>query len=603
MKKFYIYFVAGFIILSALLYFSIWWFLCGVGIIAIFTVYHFYYAKLMAFDITVEELETQVEQLQLQLDRSLIKEEKATKEAGQIRKLKQELLTVISHEIRTPMNGVLGMVLLMEDTTLTKEQKEYTETIKNSGQSLLATVNNILVSDILDYSKLDGKDKKLENIDFDLIDTLEEVLNLFAAKAGKADLDLLYDIDENVPVQLTGDNKRLREVLMNLVENAVKFTQRGEILLSVHSFNNDSKEPLLSFEVRDSGIGMSDEEMSQLFYSVSGNEFNTDNEKTGIGLVICRKQVELMGGKIEVTSKAGKGTTFTFNIPLSLSQQSVRSNLLLENMTHLEGKQVLITDDNFMSRTILSKQVKALKMLPVVADSGIQALEILATNNNIDLILTDMSMEQFDGFQLATSIKNKYPQLPVILMNGAGNIINRQEENLFSAVITKPIRQYLLRDTILAIFTKPVSEKQNPDHARVEDNFSAKFPLRILIAEDNLINQKIAIKILTRLGYQPVIANNGREALEMSGREQYDIILMDVQMPEMDGLEATRMIRNTIKIQPVIMAMTANVLQGDRDACMQAGMDDYISKPIILDELLSHLEKWSLVIKERQKTS
>ncbi len=601
MKKFYIYFFTGFIILSALLYFSIWWFLCGVGTIAIFTIYHFYYAKLKAFDMTVEELETQVEELQVQLDRSLIKEEKAIKEAAQIRKLKQELLTVISHEIRTPMNGVLGMALLMEDTTLTKEQKEYTETIKNSGQSLLATVNNILISDILDYSKLDLKDKKLENIDFDLVDTLEEVLNLFAAKAGKAGLDLLYDIDDNVPLQLIGDNKRLREVIMNLVENAVKFTKQGEILLSVHSLNNDNKEPLLSFEVRDSGIGMSDEEMNQLFYSVSGNEFNTDNEKTGVGLVICRKQVELMGGKIEVTSKPGKGSTFTFTIPFGISRQSVRSNLLPENMTHLQGKQVLIADDNFISRTILSKQIKALKMLPVVADSGIQALEILAANSNIDLILTDMNMEPFDGFQLATTIKNKYPQLPVILMNGSGNVINRQEENLFSAVITKPIRQHLLRNTVLAILTKPVSEKQNTDQTRLEENFSEKFPLRILIAEDNLINQKIAIKILTKLGYQPVIANNGIEALEMLGREQYDIILMDVQMPEMDGLEATRMIRSTLKTQPVIMAMTANVLQGDRDACMQAGMDDYISKPIILDELLSHLEKWSLVIKERQK--
>ncbi|MEO7922254.1 MAG: response regulator [Chitinophagaceae bacterium] len=596
MKNFYILFFAGFIILSALLYFSIWWFLGGVGLIALGTIFHFYRTKLKMFDATMVELEFQVEELQLQLDASLVKEEKATKDATQIRKLKQELLSIISHEIRTPMNGVLGMTLLLEETTLTKEQKECTHTIKSCGQSLLAIVNDILVKDILDYSKLDKKDKKLENIDFDLRDTVEEVMNMFGTKAGKAGLDLLYDIDDSVPLQLLGDNKRLREVLMNLVENAVKFTQKGEILLSVQCLNNSTQETALNFQVRDSGIGIPEEAMQQLFYEVSGNEFNNENEKPGVGLIICRKQVELMGGKIEVRSKPGKGSTFSFSLLLNHSQQSTRSNIEPGKMASLVGKNILVVDDNVTSRSILIKQLKAWKMLPVGADSGIQALEVLTRNSSFDLILTDVNMQQLDGLQLARSVKSNYPDIPVILLNLAGNQNYLQDIALLSGIIEKPIRLHTLRDTILDVLTKTVPVKQNNEPLQLENNFSTKFPLRILIAEDNLINQKIAMKILTRLGYQPKIANNGREALEMCGEEQFDIILMDVQMPEMDGLEATRMIRGKLERQPIIMAMTANVLQGDRDACMQAGMDGYISKPIDIKELLSQLEKWAITI-------
>ncbi|MEO6612800.1 MAG: response regulator [Chitinophagaceae bacterium] len=596
MKNFYVLFFAGFIILSALLYFSVWWFLGGVTLIAIGTIYHFYRTKLKMFDATVLELELQVEELQLQLDSSLVKEEKATKDAAQIRQLKQELLSIISHEIRTPMNGVLGMTLLLEETTLTKEQKECTDTIKSCGQNLLAIVNEILLNDILDYSKLEGKDKRLENIDFDLLDTVEEVMNMFGTRAGKAGIDLLYDIDDNVSLQLLGDNKRLREVLMNLVENAVKFTQKGEILLSVQCLSNSALETALNFQVRDSGIGMTEEKIQQLFYELTGNEFNNENEKPGVGLIICRKQVELMGGKIEVRSTPGKGSTFSFSLLLNHSQQSTRSNIHLGNMASLAGKNILVVDDNITSRSILIRQLKAWKVLPVGADSGMQALEVLTQNSSFDLILTDVNMQQVDGIQLARLVKGKYPEIPVILLNLAGNQNYLQDPALISGIIEKPIRQHKLRDTILEVLTKPSPVKQNNERLQLENNFSTKFPLRILIAEDNLINQKIAMKILTRLGYQPKIANNGREALEMCGQEQYDIILMDVQMPEMDGLEATRMIRGKLDWQPIIMAMTANVLQGDRDACMQAGMDGYISKPIDIKELLSQLEKWALTI-------
>jgi signal transduction histidine kinase/CheY-like chemotaxis protein len=601
MKKFYILFFVGFIVISALLYISIWLFFGGVTVILLSTIYHFYNTRMKSMDASIEDLESQVEELQVQLDRSLLKEEKATKEAGQIRQIKQELLTIISHEIRTPMNGVLGMSLLLADTPLDQEQKEYLDTIRHSGESLLATVNDILVNDILEFSKLDRKDKKLEVIDFDLRDTLEEVLNLFAAKAGNARLDLLYDIDDDVPVQLMGDSKRLREVLMNLVENAVKFTERGEILVSIHAIKNNSTQPELRFEVRDSGVGISEEQMEQLFYGIPGKEFQQEDEQSGLGLVICRKQVELMGGHIEARSKPGEGSTFTFNIPMSHSLKPARNSTPKDSIAVLDGKHILIVDDNTTSRNILIKQLKAWSTLPVGANSGMQALETLSQNSNFDLILIDKDMQQIDGLQLAKSIKNKYPVIPVVLLNPAGDEAYKQEPGLFVSVIAKPVRQHALQDDILAVFTKPVTAEQKTKPEKLEENFSQRYPLRILIAEDNLINQKIAMKILTKLGYQPKIANNGREALEMAGQEQYDIILMDVQMPEMDGLEATRMIRSNLSVQPVIMAMTANVMQGDRDLCLQAGMDDYISKPINLDELLSHLEKWSLIIKERQK--
>jgi CheY-like chemotaxis protein len=241
-------------------------------------------------------------------------------------------------------------------------------------------------------------------------------------------------------------------------------------------------------------------------------------------------------------------------------------------------------------------------MLPVLADSGKQALEILSQNNDINIILADMNMPEMNGIELAKSIKNKYPSIPVILMNTAGSESYKKEKEIFSSVLTRPVRKIILRDHILNVFSQTVINKEIAAD-NLADDFSKQYPLRILIAEDNLINQKIAVKILTKLGYQPALANNGKEALETVSNEHYDVILMDVQMPEMDGLEATRMIRTCLEIQPVIIAMTANVMQGDKDDCIQAGMDDYMSKPIDLKELLSQLEKWALVIRERRKIS
>jgi CheY-like chemotaxis protein len=281
----------------------------------------------------------------------------------------------------------------------------------------------------------------------------------------------------------------------------------------------------------------------------------------------------------------------------------VREHAQQSSMAHLEGKHVLIVDDNATSRIILARQLQAWKMLPVCADSGKQALEILSKNHAFGLLLIDMQMAEMNGLQLAKSARQQYADIPVILMNQTGNDAYQQEAGLFASVLTKPLRQFLLRDHILGVFAPVDTNKQQTAGPALSEDFSAQYPLRILVAEDNLINQKIAMKVLTKLGYQPALANNGKEVMEMVGQDNYDIILMDVQMPEMNGLEATKMIRICLETQPVIIAMTANVMQGDRDECIQAGMDDYISKPIDMKELLSQLEKWSLSIKEKRKSA
>jgi CheY-like chemotaxis protein len=453
----------------------------------------------------------------------------------------------------------------------------------------------------LNFSKLQQEGTRLEYKDLDLRNCVEEVLEMFAGKAGKANLDLVYYIEEDVPAQILGDGKRLRQILMNLMENAVKFTDSGDIFVGIHSIKRPAdSSPELCFEVRDTGIGIANGQLLQLFKGIPVKEFQkeTDAGAPGLGLVICRKLVEMMGGNIEVRSQPGQGSTFTFIIPVTPSLKITRNQAQHNNMTVLEGKKILVVDDNPTSRLTLLKQMQSWKMLPAGVDSANQALDTLL-RGGFEGVLIDRNMPEMDGIQLARAIRAKYPSIPVILMNPMGNELYKQESGLFSSVLAKPVRQFMLRDHLLDIFSVTVGQPMLTKN--LSEDFSQQYPMRILVAEDNLINQKIAIKILTKLGYQPALANNGKEAMEMIGHEHYDMILMDVQMPEMDGLVATRMIRTCLEIQPVIIAMTANVMQGDRDECMQAGMDDYLSKPIDMKELLSQLEKWGQTITNKRK--
>jgi signal transduction histidine kinase/CheY-like chemotaxis protein len=601
MKRFYIKFFVGFIFLSSLLYFSIWWFFAGVAMLGVLTFYHFYRLRIQAYEASLEEMELKIDSLQTQLDRSLLREDKAVKETAQVRQLKDKLLYSMSHEIRTPMNGVLGMAQLITGTPLTEEQKEYIDTIRSSGQSLLTTVNSILASDILNNSKLEQLHKTKDNTDFDLRDTVEETIVMFSEKASNAGLELLFEINEDVPLQLNGDNRRLREILMNLLENAIKFTPHGEVILTVQSLSDDFNRPVLRFEVKDTGIGIAEEQLKKLFYSAPGREFYGGEKKSAPGLVVCRKKAEMLGGKIEVQSKPGFGSTFVFTVPMSLrssQEQNVQQNII----RGFAGRRVLIVDDNQSSRNILSRQLQAWNMLPQCSASGEQAIEILERNSQFDLLIADQAMPQMNGLQLASIVKNKFPQVKALLLATAANEVNKQEQELFSAVMIKPVRQQVLRDHIYAAMREPTREIKT--EASLQENIlPATSNLRILLAEDNLINQKIAVKLLGKQGYQPAVASNGKEAVEMWSRGQFNMILMDVQMPEMDGLDATRLIRSRPNDQPVIIAMTANVLQGDRDACIQAGMDDYISKPVNPDELYRQLEKWSMIIEQRRKTA
>ena len=408
-----------------------------------------------------------------------------------------------------------------------------------------------------------------------------------------------------MPSQIIGDSKRLRQVLINLVENAVKYTKRGEVLVNIQygAHKSDGMPPQLIFEVKDSGIGIEKDQLKQLFKGLPGKEFQKDSKSDGpgLGLVICKKLVELMGGQIEVKSIINEGSSFQFTLPLTPSLKTVREHAQQHNMNRLEGKQVLVIDDNSLSRSILLRQLRTWKMEVVPADSGKQALDILATNKQFDLVITDIAMPGMDGVQFTQAFKAKFPAIPVIGLNIEGNESHKPEREHFAGIIMKPVRMQILRDTIIGIINQ--SEPGKKETEQVPGVFAEQYPLRVLIAEDNPINQKIAIKILTKLGYDPALANDGKEVMEMVGHDHYDIILMDVQMPKMDGLEATRMIRTCLEIQPIIIAVTANAMQGDRDGCMQAGMDDYMSKPIEIKELLNQLEKWALVLRDRKKLS
>ena len=343
MKRFYLILFAVPVLAFSLLYFSVWWFIAGLAAVMIFIAYRFFAERLGAVETSNELLETELEDLHMRLEKAVLKEQKTSKEAEQVKQVKQQLLSVLSHEIRTPMNGVLGMSLLLADTALTKDQQEYINTIRGCGESLLTTINNLLANDILDFSKLQQEGNQLEYKDFDLRDVVEEVIGLFAGKTAESGIDLVYDIDQDVPEQIIGDNKRLRQVLINLIENAVKFTPKGEVFAGVHYLPETAGYPAeINFEVRDTGIGIPKDQVNLLFKGIVVKEIKKESidEKSQLGLVICRKLVELMGGNIQAKSQENMGSTFTFSIPLTPSLKSPRHHAHYDNMHKLEGKNV-----------------------------------------------------------------------------------------------------------------------------------------------------------------------------------------------------------------------------------------------------------------------
>jgi len=581
----------GNILLNAF-YFT-WWFYLVILSVAFIVGYFYHRSKIIKLSDQLAEQQSAL----LQRDELLIyarrNEQIARADAETANTNKSLLLSQISHDIRTPMTTLMGMASLFIETSLTPEQHEYAAAILLSGETLLGLINDILMKDILEYSKVDTG-KELDVKEFNLRNSIEEVLDVFAVKAAHAGLDLVYRIHPKVPVQIIGDNQRFRQILMNLVENAIRFTHKGEIYIGVQFIETveDNRVKLL-FEVKDSGIGMSAAKTRELSRELMQTTPNLKTEgTTGVGLIICKNLVMLMGGTIAVDSVENRGATFHFTMTFRTGVQP----LLAPVSGHIKGKSVLIIDDNAHVRDMLRSRFEAWNMIASEAGSGKQAMELLSHKPDLDLIITDLQMPEMDGITLTRSIKKLYPDTPVMLLNSTGDEDHKKYPELFGAVINKPIRRHILKEHVISLIRQTGEVASISDHnhkQKLSVDFAKQHPLNILVAEDNMMNQKIVGKILNKLGYQPKMTGNGKEVLEEVSNKYYDLILMDVQMPEMDGLEATKMIRVCLSEQPVIIALTANTLQGDREECLRAGMDDYISKPVNLEALVNLLEKWA----------